>query len=217
MLGLHMPGLLVFERLSEAFELVGVPGQLGIWGESLLVFAHGGRRTVGPDGPVDKREDMKPFGVNELLEVREGQRSFAPRYADITAVLGLTGLRFGELRGLKVEDVLDIPYPAFRVRRSVPASRGGGKPIVRDRTKTGKDRTIPLADLLIPIVRTWAEGTGPGECVFTAPGGGWINLSNWRRSVRWSQTSRGRRPYELRHTAATAWLAAGIDVMTVQT
>jgi hypothetical protein len=32
------------------------------------------------------------------------------------------GLRFGELRGLRVADLLDVPYPAFRVSRSVPAS-----------------------------------------------------------------------------------------------
>jgi Phage integrase family len=71
--------------------------------------------------------------------------------------------------------------------------------------------------VLISIVRTWAEGKGSGDCVFTAPEGGWISLSNWRRSVRWSQTCRGRRPYDLRHTAATTWLGLGIDVKTVQT
>jgi integrase len=53
--------------------------------------------------------------------------------------------------------------------------------------------------------------------LFTVPQGGWVSLSNWRRSVRWPQTSRGRRPHDLRHTAATAWLAAGVDVKTVQT
>jgi site-specific recombinase XerC len=61
-----------------------------------------GRRTVTPDAPVDKRQDMKPFAVTDLLEVVEEQRRFAPRDADLTLVLGLTGLRFGELRGLRV-------------------------------------------------------------------------------------------------------------------
>ena len=49
-----------------------------------------------------------------------------------------------------------------------------------------------------------------------APQGGWVSLSNWRRSVHWTETSRGRRPHDLRHTAATAWLSAGVDVKTVQ-
>jgi integrase len=159
---------------------------------------------------------MRPFAVAELLDVVEEQRRFSHRDADLTLVLGLTGLRFGELRGLRVADLLDVPYAAFRVSRSVPASGGGGKPIVRERTKTGKARIVPLADLLLPVVRRWAEGKHPGDRLFTAPQGGWISLSNWRRSVHWMETSRGRRPHDLRHTAATAWLSAGVDVKTVQ-
>jgi integrase len=103
------------------------------------------------------------------------------------------------------------------VERSVPSSRGGGAPIVRDRTKSGKPRTVPLADIIIPLVRRRCEGKDPDELVFTAPEGGWLNSSNWRRGVRWTKTSRGRRPHDLRHPAATSWLAVGVDVKTVQT
>ncbi|MDA8302033.1 MAG: site-specific integrase [Actinomycetota bacterium] len=67
------------------------------------------------------------------------------------------------------------------------------------------------------VARRWSAGKQPSDLLFTAPQGGWISLSNWRRSVRWSRTSRGRRPHDTRHTAATAWLAAGVDVKTVQT
>jgi len=41
--------------------------------------------------------------------------------------------------------------------------------------------------------------------------------SNWKRTVRWSELGRGRRVHDLRHSAATLWLGAGIDVKTVQT
>ena len=153
----------------------------------------------------------------ELLEIVEQQRACTPREADLTLVLGLTGLRFGELRGLRVADLLEVPYPALRVSRSVPASTGGGRPIVRERTKTGRARVVPLAEVLVPVVRQWSADKQPSDLLFTAPQGGWVSLSNWRRSVRWPQTSRGRRPHDLRHTAATAWLAAGVDVKTVQT
>lgn len=175
------------------------------------------RRATAPDTSSADRHEIRPYSVGELLEVVEEQRTFAPSAADLTLVLGLTGLRFGELRGLRAADLLDVPYPALRVSRSVPASGGGGRPIVRERTKTGKPRIVPLADLLLPTVRRWAADTQPGDILFTAPQGGWISLSNWRRSVHWSETARGRRPHDLRHTAATAWLAAGVDVKTVQT
>ncbi len=99
----------------------------------------------------------------ELLDVVDDQRRFAPRYADVTQVLGLTGLRFGELRGLAVADALEVPYPALRVSRSVPASGGGGQPIVRERTKSGVTRTVPLSELLLPVIRRWSGGKLPDD------------------------------------------------------
>ncbi|WP_083263641.1 tyrosine-type recombinase/integrase [Curtobacterium sp. ER1/6] len=43
-----------------------------------------------------------------------------------------------------------------------------------------------------------------------------MNGPNWKRAVGWSTHSRGRREHDLRHTAATLWLQAGIDIKTVQ-
>jgi len=176
-----------------------------------------GQRAPNPDKAIASAHEIRPFPIGELFAVVETQRQLAPEYAELTLVLGLTGLRFGELRGLRVSDVLDVPYPALRVARSVPASGGGGRPIVRDRPKSGKARTVPLADVLLPVIHRRVEERVADELLFTAPQGGWLVLSNWRRAVRWSTTARGRRPHDLRHTAATAWLAAGIDVKTVQT
>ncbi|HKX68200.1 MAG TPA: tyrosine-type recombinase/integrase, partial [Intrasporangium sp.] len=33
--------------------------------------------------------------------------------------------------------------------------------------------------------------------------------------VRWTTTGLGRRPHDLRHTAASLWIAAGVDIKTV--
>lgn len=33
-----------------------------------------------------------------------------------------------------------------------------------------------------------------------------------RRSVRWTTTGLGKRPHDLRHTAASLWMAAGVDI-----
>jgi integrase len=40
------------------------------------------------------------------------------RWADLALVLGLTGLRWGELMALRCRDVQDVPYPAPRVRQA---------------------------------------------------------------------------------------------------
>lgn len=117
-----------------------------------------GRRAATPDTPAAKRHEMRPFSIQELLDVVVDQRRFAPGNADVTRVLGLTGLRFGELRGLMVADALEVPYPALRVSRSVPASGGGGKPIVRERTKSAVTRTVRWSEVLIaghPALVCW--------------------------------------------------------------
>ena len=36
------------------------------------------------------------------------------------------------------------------------------------------------------------------------------------RTLKWSETGRGRRIHDLRHTAACLWLARGVDAGTVQ-
>lgn len=168
-----------------------------------------------PDSTGGKVTEIDPFSVAELLEVVAQQREFAGRYADVTLVLALTGVRLGELRGLRVRDVVDVPYPALVVKRSVPQSGRTGAVIERSTTKAGRSRVVPLTDRVRPVVESWAAGREPADLLFPAPGGGFLHAQNWRRSVRWEQTARGRRPHDLRHTAASLWIAAGVDIKTV--
>lgn len=164
---------------------------------------------------------VNPFTIAELLEVVEAQRNrtrqheTTKRYADMTLVLGLTGVRLGELRGLLVRDVVDVPYPALVVRRSLPQSSQSGKVIQRSRTKGGTSRVVPLSERVRPVVARWAADKSPDDLLFPAPEGGYLLASNWRRAVAWTETGRGRRPHDLRHTAATLWISAGVDVKTV--
>ncbi|MEO7000063.1 MAG: tyrosine-type recombinase/integrase [Terracoccus sp.] len=168
-----------------------------------------------PDSYTGKIVEIEPFTIDELLAVVERQRGLAGRYADVTLVLGLTGVRLGEFRGLRVCDVVDVPYPALVVKRSLPQSARTGRVIERSTTKSGRMRLVPLSDLVIPVVSEWAQGRHPDELLFPAPHGGYLHAQNWRRGVQWSTTSRGRRPHDLRHTAASLWIAAGIDIKTV--
>jgi integrase len=61
----------------------------------------------------------------------------------------------------------------------------------------------------------------PDAWLFAAPGGGPLRMSNWKRSVGWSAatTATGHhdfRVHDLRHTAASVWLAAGAAPKVVQ-
>lgn len=75
---------------------------------------------------------------------------------------------------------------------------------------------MPLTGELVPIVNAWAAGKQPDDVLFTSEEGHRLNNSNWRRAVRWSDSSRGRRVHDLRHTAATFWLVNRTDIKTVQ-
>jgi integrase len=65
------------------------------------------------------------------------------------------------------------------------------------------------------VVERWAEGREPDDLLFPAPEGGYLSAQNWRRAVHWNKTGLGRRPHDLRHTAASLWIAAGVDIKTV--
>ena len=168
-----------------------------------------------PDSRTGKVVEVDPFPLDVLLDVVQKQRETAGRYAEITLVLALTGIRFGELRGLRVRDLVDVPYPGLVVKRSIPQSGRTGAVIERATTKSGRSRLVPLTERVRPVVESWAEGRQPDDLLFPAPEGGYLHAQNWRRAVRWTTTGLGRRPHDLRHTAASLWIAAGVDIKTV--
>jgi len=132
----------------------------------------------------------------------------------------MQGLRWGELAGLQVGDRVMVPGPGLRLSRAVLASNGGGELYV-DTLKNKRARTVPLVPVVVPIVDRWSAGKSAGEWLFAAPAGGPLRETNWQRSVSWREAKAtiGRpelRVHDLRHTAASVWLASGADPKVVQ-
>lgn len=191
---------------------------------SLLAFAVADGRlhvnvAVGVKLP-GARKTRREGQFLTLPELATLESACAGRYAELVTVLGLCGLRWGELAGLQVGDLVEVPGKGLRLQRAVLASSQSGELYV-DTLKTRTARTVPLPDAAAEIVHRWAAGKDHGSWVFPAPEGGPLGESNWRRSVQWSEACRkiGRptlRPHDLRHTAASLWLAAGADPKVVQ-
>ena len=144
----------------------------------------------------------------------------AGSYRDVVPVLALAGLRWGEMAGLRVGDRVSVRGPGLRLSRAVLASEGGGALYV-DTLKNHRARTVPLVAELVPIIDRWSAGKEPQAWLFAAPGGGPLRESNWKRSVGWraARVAAGVpdvRVHDLRHTAASQWLAAGADPKVVQ-
>jgi integrase len=191
---------------------------------SLLDFAVAdGRVTLNvaasvrtPAGGRARREGQA-LATDELVALVAACRG---RYAELVLVLAFQGLRWGELAGLQVGDRVLVPGPGLRLSRTVLASNGGGE-LYTDTLKSSRARTVPLVPLVVPIIERWSQGKAAKEWLFSAPEGGPLRETNWKRSVRWAEAKRaigrpGLRVHDLRHTAASIWLGAGADPKVVQ-
>ncbi|MPZ59795.1 MAG: tyrosine-type recombinase/integrase [Propionibacteriales bacterium] len=172
---------------------------------------------VKPPTKGSVRREGQYLTRQELHDLAEACKGL---YAELVLVLGLAGLRWGELAGLQVGDRVSVPGPGLRLQRAMLASTSDAALFI-DTLKGKRARTVPLVDELVPILDRWAEGKASHDWVFPAPRGGPLSERNWKRSVGWSAavTSIGRkkfRVHDLRHTCASLWLAAGADPKVVQ-
>ena len=131
-------------------------------------------------------------------------------------MLALQGLRWGELAGLQVGDRVMAPVPGLRLSRAVLASKRG-RSVVRRHVEEQALSDCPAG----------AGGGAPRGAVerrqelFAAPAGGPLRETNWQRSVSWREAKAAiGRPelhvHDLRHRAASVWLASGADPKVVQ-
>lgn len=103
-----------------------------------------------------------------------------------------------------------MPLPLLVVSRAAP------KGVQANGTKPGKVRRVPVADRVLPLVRSLAEGRGADDLLFVTSSGHRLHSSAVKRSVSWVEVCGGRRIHDLRHTAACLWLSRGVDPVTVQ-
>lgn len=154
--------------------------------------------------------EMHPFSEDDLEALWDVAKSSNERLANILLVAGWTGLRWSELRAIRVRDFVQIPMPLLVVQRAAPEGID-----VKD-TKGGRTRRVPLADRVLPIVQELARDKDGDELLFVTDSGHQLHASALKRTVSWAAISHGRRIHDLRHTAACLWLARGVDPATVQ-
>ena len=137
---------------------------------------------------------------------------------DVVTLLAYTGLRFGEMVGLRVEDV-DLQARRLRVRRSI--TQVGGKLVEGNPKSAAGRRSVPVPQRVIPILTQRVSQRLPGQPAITSPNGSLLGLENWKRSTRWREAivEIGRpslRVHDLRHTYASLARRAGADLRLLQ-
>lgn len=153
----------------------------------------------------------------ELFRLAEAA---GPRWKAAVLVLGLGGLRVGELAGLRLRDWNPLKG-TVTVERS--ATEVGGE-IVIGPTKGGRPRTVTLPRPAREAVAAHVERLGladPDAPLFPGPRGGLVRPTLFgRRVIRPAAARAGISPppttHQLRHTAVSLALAAGWNVRAIQ-
>ncbi|MDE9367321.1 tyrosine-type recombinase/integrase [Luteipulveratus sp. YIM 133132] len=156
------------------------------------------------------RVEMQPLAESELEAVAVAVAGHDEALSRLVLVAGWTGLRWSELRAIRVRSFVEVPLPLLVVERAAPEG------IAIKTTKSGRVRRVPIADRVLPLVREFAVGKSGDDLLLTTSRGHQLHAGAFMRAVSWKETGKGRRIHDLRHTAACLWLARGVDPGTVK-
>ncbi|MEG2566710.1 MAG: site-specific integrase [Acinetobacter sp.] len=157
---------------------------------------------VLPEVTSDRRA-MDDSQLQRWMEVCEHWRNAKPDHEALALLrfLALTGLRLGETRHLRLEDV-DWSHKMITLRH----------------TKNGKLRRVPVCDKAFVLLTEQHQHLGDKGWVF--PGNGTDNsVSEPRRLQKRLCEAAGIPPFtihEMRHTFATKLIESGADIHTVK-
>ena len=169
--------------------------------------------TDGCALPKLEHREMKTLPVEQLASfLREAKESgvFEMYYIELA-----TGLRRGELLGLKWED-LNLEQGTLRVQRQV--ARIDGEVVEAPLKTKNSYRTISLGGDAVGILNEQRKKCGGSEYVFPSPTGGPISPDSVIQMLHRVLKRAGLpkvRFHDLRHTFATVALQNGVDIKTV--
>jgi integrase len=146
--------------------------------------------------------------------------SVVERDAVVVRFLAYTGLRWGEMAALRVQD-FEMLRRRVNVSRSVTEVGGlqWGTPTSWER------RSVPFPSVLSEELAALMGGKGRDDLVFSDQRGGVLRNSNWRARVFRPAVKRCQAvddrfptitPHDLRHTAASLAVSARANVKAVQ-
>jgi integrase len=160
------------------------------------------------------------------LTTEESRRlldAMAPAYVPLVYILLTTGLRWSEAAGLEIRHFNSLSTtPTLTVNQGLHEVTGGTE--ISPPKSAAAYRTIPLTAEQVRVISRHIEDTGrtgatPHEPLFVSPKGGRLRHSNFNPRVWVPATKRagleGLKIHDLRKTAITNLLQAGIDPKTI--
>ena len=143
--------------------------------------------------------------IGQLMKVAER----AGFYRDVVLVLGLCGLRWGELVGLQVKD-LNVSAGTITIRRSLVEINGK---LEESTTKSHRWRIVHLPAILQSSCHRWVFDKNQDDPLFHTQEGTFLRNTNFTRRVFIPALKAAEvkkiRIHDLRHTAASIAISAG--------
>jgi integrase len=177
--------------------------------------------------PTASTKEMHPLSAPEARQLLEAAGEAGDRLEALYVLAVHTGMRRGELLGLKWDDV-DLDGSTVRVRRTL-TRKGTGYVLGEPKTKKSR-RTVRLTQRAVDALRSHRrrqleEKLAAGRyedsgLVFAGEGGGLINPSNLRQRSFLPLLERAGLPqitfHDLRHTCASLLFQKNIHPKFVQ-
>jgi integrase len=164
-----------------------------------------GKRKKNNLPKADSTLATKFFSLPELMNVARE----ADYYEDVVLLLGLCGLRWGELVGLTVKD-LNVRAGTILIRRALVEVDGR---LIESTTKANRWREVKLPQILRDKCLNWAKNKSPDDPLFHTEAGTLLRNTNFTRRVFTPAMERAQvnkiRIHDLRHTAATIAISSG--------
>lgn len=175
------------------------------------------RLTTNPARGVGNlpRKQRKPrvYLTHEQVEALAAESG---KHSTLVYLLGYCGLRWGEATALRVEHLnllrrrLTVVENAVQVNGTIHV----GTP------KSHEHRSVPIPAFLVELLARQCEGRGRGDLVFPGPGERYlyrpVSFTGWFvKAVERSGVPR-LTPHDLRHTAASLAVSAGVNVKALQ-
>lgn len=150
-----------------------------------------------------RKSDVQPFTLDEVQRMLAVVRA---DWRDYFLVRFFTGMRTGEAHGLKWKYV-DFDRRIILIRETFVLGED-------EYTKTdSSQRDIQMSQPVFEALKRQQEATGKRDYVFCNRAGQPIDNKNFSDRVYYPLLRHlgldRRRPYQMRHTAATLWLASG--------
>lgn len=174
----------------------------------------------GVKRPTIRKPEIVTWDAGEIAAV-DTSLATDPMWHALYRLALTTGMRPGELRALRWEDV-DHVRGAVRVRRTMTRDEED-RAIVGSSTKTGRERTVTLAPSAAHALKRWrreqaamqlaAPRWDPGGYVFTGQRGQPLGATTWQKRHARLLAATGVAPitlHGLRHTFATVALERNI-------